>query len=654
MSLHFEIAGAQIDGARDYQEDAFLVTNLIDYEGEASAMVVVADGMGGHAAGNVASNMAVQAFNKHITTNYPSKELNVHLQESATNANNSIAETIKETPALNGMGCTMVGTVLENNQIWWVSVGDSHLYLLRDNKLTKLNEDHSYGGFLDRMKAAGTPVEAEKGLSRNMLMSALVGEDISEVDCPGQPFKLKPNDIVIVCSDGMDTLKQSAIVEDMDWSASPRECVEALMGAVKTINAPKQDNTTAVVIKVGPDKAKSQLKEIEASIENVAADTPFEPAAPSEPEYAREGKGKGGLILGIVVGFLAIAGTIGVYFFLFAPDTSPVPPQVEDSKPLDIAEEEIMIDDEAVAEIEEELIEEEEEELIEEEIVEEEIVETETPSEKTVKAEVESRPEEKAVAVSPTAEAPAETVSSKEFQDPLQNGNLGPIMISLSGGSYEMGSKATSQIADERPRHTVNIKRFAMSKYEVTFSEYELYAQATKAKIFAPPPVDKRSYPITYVSWDDAYNYAQWLSRETGKKYRLPNESEWEYAAAAGKNNNFWWGFKEEPNKAHCFDCGSPYDPRNPTKIAAFEPNGFSLYDTAGNVAEWVQDCWHKNYNNAPTDGSVWQGGECSLRGVRGGAYTSPLQSLRIAKRDKLKSNARYDHVGIRLVRELE
>ncbi|MFB3116939.1 MAG: PP2C family serine/threonine-protein phosphatase, partial [Gammaproteobacteria bacterium] len=255
MAFQSIIAGTQIDGARDYQEDAFLITHLSDAHDNPSALVIVADGMGGHAAGNVASNMAVQAFNKYVTSNYPSEDLAATLNESLLRANGAITDTVKETPALDGMGCTMIGLVIEGDHLWWVSVGDSHLYLLRDRKLTKLNADHSYGGFLDRMEAAGTPVEAEQGLSRNMLMSAVTGADIAEIDCPPTPFTLEHDDKLIICSDGLDTLSEGKIIQYSDWSDTPKECAEALMDAVEDAAMPRQDNTTAVVVKIIDDSA---------------------------------------------------------------------------------------------------------------------------------------------------------------------------------------------------------------------------------------------------------------------------------------------------------------------------------------------------------------------------------------------------------------
>jgi len=275
MALSYDIAGAQIDGAREYQEDSFLITHMTDTEDQPSALVIVADGMGGHAAGNVASNLAVQATNKYITSHYPSESPSEILNNSILKANQSIADTVRETPALEGMGCTMVAVIIEGGKLWWASVGDSHLYLLRDRELTKINADHSYGGFLDRMAAAGTPVKAEPGLSRNMLMSAINGSDIAEIDCPGTPQELKNGDKILICSDGMDTLSRGKVIQYTDWSETSKECTEALLNAVEEAEMPKQDNTTVVVINV-----------LEKAAAEAAAKAPA--AAPEAEEAAVE------------------------------------------------------------------------------------------------------------------------------------------------------------------------------------------------------------------------------------------------------------------------------------------------------------------------------------------------------------------------------
>ena len=687
MAFQSIIAGTQIDGARDYQEDAFLITHLTDAHDVPSALIIVADGMGGHAAGNVASNMAVQAFNKHITTNYPSDDLAATLNESLLRANGAITDTVKETPALDGMGCTMIGLVIEGDHLWWVSVGDSHLYLLRDRKLTKLNADHSYGGFLDRMEAAGTPVEAEPGLSRNMLMSAVTGADIAEIDCPPTPFTLEHDDKLIICSDGLDTLSEGKIIQYSDWSDTPKECAEALMDAVEDAAMPRQDNTTAVVVKIiddsaaetavveeeddddddittpGTPKADTTAEmeispdtgqdEVVESTEDEAEAAPLTDDAVEEPADTPRSadvvdvtsdekpvsadiseKSKTGLIVGIAAG-MSVALIAGGYFMFSG------------SKP-DITTEDI-----ASVEV-----------MVEEDITDEA---SSTPSEMSEStAEVEQAAEATTEPVAktdsivekeqPTPEStPAPTlVSKKEFQDDLKDGGKAPAMVVIPAGAFEMGSSSSSRFTDERPRHTVKIKSFAVSKYEVTFVEYDRFAKASDRK---PPDdlyMDRKTHPVIYVEWDDAYYYTKWLSEQTGKKYRLLSENEWEYAASTGTKSPFWWGYNEEAGKAHCFGCETGLDPRKPSKVGGFEANKFGLHDTAGNVAEWVRDCWHENYKAAPNDGGVWEGGDCTYRVVRGGAYISPQQSIRSSKRDKLKSDSGYDHVGIRIARELD
>jgi len=532
------------------------------------------------------------------------------------------------------------------------------------------------------MEAAGTPVEAEPGLSRNMLMSAITGGDIAEVDCPPTPFTLQHDDKLVVCSDGLDTLSEGKIIQYTDWSDTPKECAEALMDAIEDAAMPRQDNTTAVVVKIvdssaaelaieedddattpgatkigdtlemeAPDEAAAEKAENvpDESIDLTPVEAPVETPAGTTEEVAEiptaappvavtedvsseaTEKSKTGLIVGIAATVL-IAVAAGGYFMFAGPKS--------DGVDVEIVSEEVVV---------EETISEEQTSPAEvvEEIDEEEIVETVTkpePVEETV-AEVQEKPVEKP--------AP-DLAGKKEFQDDLKGGGKSPMMVVIPAGSYSMGSSSSSRYTDERPRHTVKVDSFAVSKYEVTFAEYDLFAKATKRK---PPKdlyMDRNTHPVIFVKWDDAYYYTKWLSEQTGKKYRLLSESEWEYAASTGKKSPFWWGYDEEPGRAHCFECKTGLDPRKPSKVGGFEPNKFGVHDTAGNVAEWVKDCWHENYKGAPTDSEVWEGGDCKYRAVRGGAYISPQQSIRSAKRDKLKSDAGYDHVGIRIARKLD
>jgi formylglycine-generating enzyme required for sulfatase activity/serine/threonine protein phosphatase PrpC len=636
MALQFELAGSQIDGARDYQEDAFLITHLTDAEGNPSALVIVADGMGGHAAGNVASNMAVQAFNKQVSSNYPAGNPADILHECVLKANASIRETIKETPALAGMGCTMVAAILEGNRLWWASVGDSHLYLLRDKELIKKNADHSYGGYLDQMAAVGTPMEPEKGLSRNMLMSAITGDEINMIDVPAEPFELLPGDRLLICSDGLDTLSAGKIIQYSEWSESPKECADALMKAVTEAAMPKQDNTTAVVVNIkervvaqaqapAPAPATATADLDRTFDQEIGAQKPAREAPAEVVELPRKA-GKSGLYIGIAAALLVAIG-VGGYLFMGG-EQEPSSSVATMEEPAPTAE-----------------------------------LETSEAAEESTEVTSEPEVEPAAATAEPAAPPKTEVVSadidtsqdSKEFQDRLKDGANGPIMVNIPGGSFDMGSPNSSRNTDERPRHAVTVRRFAMSKLEVSFAEYERFARATNRKVPDNLYMEKDTHPVIFVTWDDAYYYARWLSEQTGKRYRLPSEAEWEYAAGTGKRSPFWWGFNEENGYGHCFGCGATgLDPRKPTERGSFKPNPFGIYDTTGNVAEWVQDCWHDNYNEAPSDGQVWEGGDCALRVARGGAYSSPFQSVRHTKRDKYKSDQLYDHIGIRVVRDLD
>ena len=221
MKLEFDIASDQIDGARDYQEDAYMVNQLgEDENGDICSLIIMADGMGGHAAGNVASNMVVATFNKTFQARFPTTDIAEVLTEALNRSNDQIRASVKETPALRGMGCTMVSAYVQDDKLYWVSVGDSHLYLIRDRELIKQNADHSYGAYLDMMKEQGMDVEEQAGMSRNMLMSAMTGEEISSIDVSETPVKLRPGDRVIVASDGLDTLGAGAIIQYSSWSAT--------------------------------------------------------------------------------------------------------------------------------------------------------------------------------------------------------------------------------------------------------------------------------------------------------------------------------------------------------------------------------------------------------------------------------------------------
>lgn len=610
MHLYLEIAGDQIEGGRDYQEDAFLITYVDEPGGEprSTALLVMADGMGGHAAGNIASQLVVNTFNRMFTSKFGSDDVSSILRAALDKSNDGLAGAVKETPGLEGMGCTMVTGAISNGKMWWVSVGDSHLYLVRDGKLSKLNEDHSYGGYLDRMEAAGTPVEPDPGLARNMLRSAVMGEEIPDIDCPTEPFGLKPGDRVIISSDGLDTLDDSRILEVAKSVATPKECVGALLQAVIDAAKPRQDNTTVLCCDVIKQEEAAPPEPVAAG-----ADTGYESKEPSNlgPMFAKLA------VALVVLGGIAAAALFVDWKAILEQGKEEVA-QVVEEPAAPAVEPDAAAEDEAPAAD----------------------IAAET-TEQVAAAEPEPVVEE------PATPVPAEPTGT--FRDRLRSGGTGPQMVSLPGGTFKMGSNEGSAQPSMRPQHDVSVRPFAIATHELTFAEYERFARATNRAIPPADGVDKRTFPVFGVSWEDALAYTQWLSRETGHRYALPTEAQWEYAASAGRNAPYWWGYDAPRNRAHCFGCTPGLHPRMPIQVGYFEPSPYGLYDTIGNVAEWVRDCWHANYRGAPGDGGVWEGGDCSVRVIRGGHYASPNPGAQ--SRDSRPPGRGYPDVGIRVVR---
>ncbi|MDT8404554.1 SUMF1/EgtB/PvdO family nonheme iron enzyme [Sulfuriflexus sp.] len=255
-------------------------------------------------------------------------------------------------------------------------------------------------------------------------------------------------------------------------------------------------------------------------------------------------------------------------------------------------------------------------------------------------------------AVEPEAK-PAPVVAHKPVyvRDSLKSGGQGPSMAVIPAGSFRMGSPSSSTEFDERPQHEVRLRGFAMSRYEVSVADFRRYVRAT-GKSAAAVQGRKDNEPVTKVNWLEAVRYAKWLSAQTGRQYRLPTEAEWEYAASAGVTSRFPWGDKIGKNQANCFNCGSQWDGAGPAAVGSFKANLFGLHDMTGNVSEWVQDCANRNYTGAPVDGSAWQSGDCRQRMVRGGAFNSPADSLRLKKRSQYAIDSNLNTIGIRLVRE--
>jgi formylglycine-generating enzyme required for sulfatase activity len=234
-----------------------------------------------------------------------------------------------------------------------------------------------------------------------------------------------------------------------------------------------------------------------------------------------------------------------------------------------------------------------------------------------------------------------------------------PEMIVVPAGDFMMGSLPTENghNPDEEPRHAVTIaKRIAVSRFAVTFADWDACVS-----VGGCPQEDRASddgwgrgtRPIIYVSWYDAQAYVAWLSRMTGKTYRLLSEAEWEYAARAHSTTAYFWGEEIGKNQANCKGCGSQWDNRQTSPVGSFKPNNFGLYDMAGNVWQWVQDCYHENYDGAPEDGSAWISGGCGARVGRGGSLVYEPQDLRSASRLRLTPDHRDNDLGFRVGRTL-
>lgn len=224
-------------------------------------------------------------------------------------------------------------------------------------------------------------------------------------------------------------------------------------------------------------------------------------------------------------------------------------------------------------------------------------------------------------------------------------------MVELLPASFQMGSIGNSLNFDEGPRHMVTIKAFSISRREVTFDEYDRFARATGRRLPYDETWGRGKRPVINVSWHDAVAYTDWLSQQTGQVYRLPSEAEWEYAARAGSVFSYWWADSAGGTHANCFDCGSRWDGKQTAPTGSFEANRFGLYDMSGNAQEWTADCYHNSYIGAPDDGGAWLTPGCTQRVVRGGAYSSPLDTLRSAKRGQLIQDTRLDNLGFRVVR---
>ena len=218
-----------------------------------------------------------------------------------------------------------------------------------------------------------------------------------------------------------------------------------------------------------------------------------------------------------------------------------------------------------------------------------------------------------------------------------------PEMTALRGGSFTMGS---NDDITEKPVHQVTIKPFLISKYPISVREWNECAAAKACVLMA---TGKDDAPVTNISWTDAKQFVAWLAATTRKAYRLPSEAEWEYAARGGTQTKYWWGDQMESGIANCKNCSEVAAAEQPVKVGSFKPNPFGLYDMGGGVDQWVEDCWHKNYQGAPSDGSPWVEADCVAHVIRSGSWKNDARYVRPANRDSYDTNVRYPTHGFRV-----
>jgi formylglycine-generating enzyme required for sulfatase activity len=248
-----------------------------------------------------------------------------------------------------------------------------------------------------------------------------------------------------------------------------------------------------------------------------------------------------------------------------------------------------------------------------------------------------------------SAASAAMEAASKSKTAPPPEPTAEPEMVSLPGGTFAMGSNLDPS---EAPVHTVSIKPFAISKVVVTV---RTWSQCVAAKACPFVPTDENDdAPVTNVSFNDAQQFIAWLTQATQRSYRLPTEAEWEYAAHGGTRTKYWWGDDIEPGMINCKGCNGDQNARQTAKAEDIKPNPFGLYDMGGNVAQWVSDCWHKNYQGAVADGSAWvEPDYCIFHVIRSGSWRNAPSYVRPASRDYYDGRIRYQTHGFRIARSL-
>ena len=255
-----------------------------------------------------------------------------------------------------------------------------------------------------------------------------------------------------------------------------------------------------------------------------------------------------------------------------------------------------------------------------------------------------------AAAAAATVAPPPAVAAQASKMGPIRDCSDCPELTAIPPGSFQMGSNDLYEF--EKPVHPVAVRGFYLGTREVSLEEWDRCVNEGGCT-YRPDDrgLGRGKRPVTDIHWNDANAYLAWLSAKTGKRYRLPSESEWEYAARAGTTTTYPWGQSPEKDRANCLGC-TDQPRRGAVASGQYPPNAFGLYDMAGNAAEWVADCWSENYRAAPRDGSAYVVPGCRERVLRGGSFNNDPRYLRSAARFKYEADVRFYTNGFRVARE--
>ncbi|WP_240790274.1 protein phosphatase 2C domain-containing protein [Rhodobacter sp. SY28-1] len=285
----YDVASGISQGARDYQEDAITADFPVGAE---AGFVVLADGMGGHAAGDVASKIVLTEVFSELKFHFADVQAFEArapeiLRNVADFANDTLRQHTRSHPETEGMGATLVVPALVENRLWWISVGDSPLFLFRGGKLSQLNEDHSMAPQIDFMVKSGLmdPQVAANHPDRNCLISVLMGTRIPKIDCPTRPYELQAGDIVLCASDGVQFLTNAQIEKVLNRYRKSRstEIAERLLEELTKLDDPDQDNISFTLIKV--NDASVRPKQARPSGPSAAVARPRRLTTVATPEH---------------------------------------------------------------------------------------------------------------------------------------------------------------------------------------------------------------------------------------------------------------------------------------------------------------------------------------------------------------------------------